>query len=120
MLSGDFMDYYNKDIVYFISYAKLPTNTSAGKLLDVVGLGLFINYRTGEIVDIACTLLTNEAKVFLKSILCDYNITTDKVDDIIDEIVFRFHGMSQKAITVALKAVYENYHNWRVEKLKTV
>lgn len=111
------MKIYPKNSVYFISYAKLPGGISAGKLHEVVGIGLVINYETGEIIDISCTLITEEAKYFLHSIIAGFNVHNDNIDDLVKDILFRFHGMSQKAITVAVKGAYERYISWRNEIL---
>lgn len=104
---------YSKDTVYFIAYAKLPSNIAAAKLLDVVGVGLVINTKTGVIEDTSCTLITDEAKDFLKDIIIGYNLHEDGLDNLIDNISNRFHGLSQKAICVALKSTVERYESWK-------
>lgn len=111
--------YFLKEIktVYFISYAKLPNNTSAGALLDYIGLGLYINYETGVIEDVAITLLTDEAKVYLKDLMVGFNLHESPLEDLVKRIEFHYHGMSQKAIIVVLKAVYERYCHWKKENL---
>ena len=104
---------YNDTTVYFIAYAKLPSTIAAAKLLDVVGIGLVINYETGVIEDNSCTLITDEAKLFLKEIIKGHNLNDEGIDSLIDKINYRFHGMSQKAICVALRAAYEKYETWK-------
>ncbi len=110
--------YYSDETVYFIAYAKLPSNISAAKLLDVVGVGLVINYKTGVIEDTTCTLITDEAKQFLKDVIVDYNLHTEGLDKLIENISLRFHGLSQKAICVALKAAVERYEIWKEQEKK--
>lgn len=107
---------YSDDTVYFISYAKLPSTISAAKLLEVVGVGLVINVKTGVIEDTSCTLITDEAKRFLKEIIVGHNIHKEEgIDKLIDEVQNRFHGLSQKAICVAIKATIERYETWKIE-----
>jgi len=101
--------------VYFISYAKLPNNTSAGALLDYIGLGLYIDYQSGMIEDVAITLLTDEAKLYLKDLMVGFNLHERPLDELVQRIEFHYHGMSQKAIIVVLKAVYERYCHWKKE-----
>lgn len=103
--------------VYFISYAKLPGNTSAGKLLEYIGVGLYINYETGVVENASCTLLTQEAKEYIKLLIVGFNFHTQDINELVDRINFHYHGLSQKAIGVILKAVYEKYMNWRKETL---
>lgn len=109
---------YSDETVYFISYAKLPSNIAAAKLLDVVGIGLVINFKTGIIEDTTCTLITDEAKQFLKDIIVGHNIHDEGIDKLIEMISFRFHGLSQKAICVALKSTVERYETWREQENK--
>ncbi|WP_432407196.1 DUF3870 domain-containing protein [Wukongibacter sp. M2B1] len=109
---------YNDDTVYFISYSKLPSTISAAKLVSVVGIGLVIDIKTGLIVDTSCTLITSEAKRFLKDVIVGHNIHEDGVEKLIEKIQSRFHGLSQKAICVAVKGAVERYETWKTE-LKT-
>ncbi|TCO70754.1 DUF3870 domain-containing protein [Marinisporobacter balticus] len=109
------MDGYDKNTVYFISYAKLPENISAGKLHGVVGVGLIINTKTGIIEDAVSTLLTEEAKKFLKNIMVGFNVHDHNIDDLVHEVEYRFHGVSRKAVCVALKGAYEKYEIWKSE-----
>lgn len=111
------MKHYDSETVYFISYAKLPNNISAGQLMEMVGVGFVINYKTGAVTDMSCTLLTDEAKMFLKDIIVGFNLHEDPVQDLIDAITFRYHGHSQKAICVASKQTAERYLQWRSEKM---
>jgi len=106
---------YNDDTVYFISYSKLPSTISAAKLVNVVGVGLVINFKTGIIEDTSCTLITDEAKRFLKDIIVGHNLHEEGLDKLIEKIQRRFHGLSQKAICVAVKAAAERYETWKNE-----
>ncbi|MBN2795787.1 MAG: DUF3870 domain-containing protein [Clostridia bacterium] len=106
---------YPVDTVYFISYARLSQSIPAGKLLDVVGVGLIINYHTGEIVDTSCTLITEEAKRFLKSVIVGFNLHHEPIEHLIKRITDRYHGMSQKAICVAVQGAYDRYIQWKTK-----
>ncbi len=111
------MKHYDSETVYFISYAKLPSNMAAGQLMETVGVGLVINYKSGSVTDMSCTLLTEEAKMFLKDIIVGFNLHDDPIQDLIDAVSFRYHGHSQKAICVAVKQTAERYQQWRSEKM---
>ena len=111
---------YNKNTVYFISYAQLPENISAKKVVGTIGVGLVIDYTTDEIIDTSCTLITEEAKLFLKSIIAGYNLSQG-IDDLLEEVKFRFNGQSQKSVCVILKDVHRKYFSWKEansEKIK--
>ncbi len=107
--------YYSDDTVYFISYAKLSNSIPAGKLLEHVGIGLVINKENGIIEDISCTLLTDEAKLFLKDVIIGYNIHNNDISNLLSLITSRYHGFSQKAVCVAVQGAYERYLQWKNE-----
>jgi len=109
------MKAYDENTVYFISYAKLPSEISAANMHKVVGVGMIINKDTGIIEDCSCTLITDEAKYFLKQILVNHNLHRDGVDSLIEEVKQRYHGLAQKALCVAIKGTYERYMVWRSE-----
>lgn len=108
--------HYSDNTVYFISYARLSHSIPAGKLFDLVGVGLIINKDSGEIIDTSCTLLTEEAKVFLKDIIIGFNVHQEPIERLQDRICQRYHGMSQKAICVAIQGAYDRYIQWKSKK----
>ncbi|MCC5909666.1 MAG: DUF3870 domain-containing protein [Clostridiaceae bacterium] len=118
ILCGGAMKYYEEDTVYFISYAKLPSEIPAAALHKVVGVGVIINNKTGRIIDVSCTLLTQEAKDFVKSVLVGHNVHEEDIDDIIQVIKHRYHGYAQKAICVAIRGSIERYNTWELEQTK--
>ena len=113
---GDYMKIYNKDTVYFIAYAKLPTEISAAHVHKVVGVGMIINKETGIVEDASCTLVTPEAISFIKQIIVGHNLHKEGIEPIIEGIKQRFHGASQKSLWVASKGTYEKYVMWKKEK----
>ncbi len=110
---------YSKETVYFIAYSRLPENIPAYTMNGQVGIGLVINYKTGVIEDTSCTLITSEARQFLKEIIKGYNIfENDGIDSLLVEVKKRFHGYSQRSVCVILKEVYNRYKKWELENLK--
>ena len=107
------MKTYSNNTVYFISYAKLPTEMAAANIHKVVGVGFVINTDTGVIEDSSCTLITNEAKYFLKQVIENHNLHEEGIEPLIEKVRTRFHGLSQKAICVAMKGTYERYMAWK-------
>ncbi len=108
---------YGNNTLYFISYAKLPSDMPAANLHKVVGVGLIINKDTGIIEDSSCTLITDEAKSFLKQLIVNYNLHEKGIEPLIEEVKQRYHGLSQKALCVAIKGSYERYLAWRYGNL---
>ena len=99
--------------VYFISYAKIPNNISAAIYSGHVGLGFVINHITGTIDDVSCTLLTQVARDFLKSIMTGYNLHENNVDELVARVKKIYHGHSQKALCVIIKENYKKYNEWK-------
>jgi hypothetical protein len=106
--------------VYFISYTKIPNNMAAAVYEGYVGLGFVVNYHTGIIEDTSCTLLTEVARNFLKSLIVGYNIHDNDVEPLIEKIKLFFHGYSQKAICVIVKENYVKYHEWSMKNKKKI
>ncbi|SMP51801.1 protein of unknown function [Anoxynatronum buryatiense] len=107
------MSSYPQETVYFISYAKLPGEIPAATMHRVVGIGLIIHQETGEILDVSCTLLTREAREFLKSVLQGHNVHEEESEAIVELIRSRYHGLAQKAVCVAVKGSIERYFQWK-------
>ncbi|MBP2028450.1 hypothetical protein J2Z35_002253 [Acetoanaerobium pronyense] len=110
------MEKYDKTTVYFSSYAKLPGELPSAHYNRNLDIGLIINWETGRIEGLSCTLITQDTKDFLKSIIIGYNVSNG-IEPLIDEIKNRFFGSSQKALCVILKSIYEKYESYLEEKI---
>jgi len=112
---GNSMGKYSKATVYFSSYAKLPEELPSAHYNRNLDIGLIINFQTGDIEGLSCTLITEDTKEFLKSIIVGYNLN-DGIDILIEELKSRFFGSSQKALCVTLRSIYEKYQTFLKEK----
>ncbi|MBZ2174575.1 DUF3870 domain-containing protein [Schnuerera sp. xch1] len=106
---------FGEDTIYFVSYAKLPSDISATYVHKVVGVGFLINVKTGIIEDVMVTLISDLCKDFIAYLAIGCNIEKDGIDDIVKKIETRFFGYSQKAVVVATKGVYRRYLKWKEE-----
>ena len=109
------MKQYSENSIYLSAYAKLPTDMPSGEMYKAVDIGLIINHDSGEIEDASITLLTDEARTFLKQIIVGHNLNQRSVEPLIEKIKTRYFGASQKAICVALKLIHEKYLVWKKE-----
>jgi hypothetical protein len=112
------MFYDPNKYVYFISYAKIPSNISAAVYEGHVGVGFIINHTTGVIEDISCTLLTKTCRNFLKGLIVGHNIEKDDIEVLINKINLLFHGHSKKAIMVISKDNYNKYTEWKKNNME--
>lgn len=104
---------YSENSIYISAFAKLPSDMPSAEMYKAVDIGLVINPESGEIEDASITLLTDEARSFLKQIIVGYNIDKDSIDPLISHIKKKYYGTSQKAICVALKLVFEKYLEYK-------
>lgn len=109
------MNKYSASSIYLSAHAKLPTDMPSGEMYKAVDIGLIINYDSGLIEDASVTLLTDEARFFLKQIIVGHNINENNIESLLEMIKKRYLGASQKAICVALKQIYEKYLIWKKE-----
>ena len=108
---------YSKDCVYFSGSARLPSTIPSGSMYEIINVGMMINTKTGEIVDVSATLLSNGAKRFLDYLIIGHNLHDEGgIDSLLNEITERYFGDSQKAILVAIKTVYERYTKYMNNK----
>ena len=62
------------DVVCFISTAKIPANNPMAETHKSIAIGLFINYKTGELVDVSSLYAVACVSDFLKALLIRRNI----------------------------------------------
>jgi len=111
------MKRYSESCVYFSSYAKLPADMPSGEIYKSLDVGLIINADSGEIEDASITLLTEEAKNFIKQIIVGYNMNDCGIEPLIEIVKSKYFGSSQKAICVTLRCLYGKYELWRKNKI---
>ncbi|MGE5630816.1 MAG: DUF3870 domain-containing protein [Caulobacteraceae bacterium] len=104
---------FSEDTVYFVTYAKLPEEMAAAHLHKLVGVGFFINSKSGIIEDVVITLLSDKTKEFLGYLFIGHNIERDGPEELIKKVEKRYHGYAQKAIIVGIKGTYERYMKWK-------
>lgn len=93
--------------IFVSGYAKLPRGITSAELYGIIGVGLLINKKTGEILDAEASLVLVIAKNFLKDNLVGQNINNiDHLEKIFKESYF---GSARKAIISALKTCHEKY-----------
>ncbi|MDF2655241.1 MAG: hypothetical protein K0R19_1715 [Bacillota bacterium] len=110
------MKQYSENSIYLSAYSKLPSEMPSAEIYKAIDIGLVINVDTGEIEDASVTLLTDEARNFLKQILVGYYLDKNSIEPLIGKIKKRYHGASQKAICVTLKLIYEKYLQWQRDR----
>lgn len=104
---------YSKTSVYFSGSSKLPQTNPVVETVDTVNIGLVINYKNGEIEDLASTLISDGATTFLKSVVCEFNLHKRDTEELYELIKTRYNGATQKSILVAIQVAIKRYFTWR-------
>lgn len=104
MNEGDVMEQTN---VLVTGYAKLPQGITAAELYSIVGVSLLVDRDSGNIVDVDCTLVTQVARDFVKSIVIGGNLNA--LDSIEAEFERSYLGSAKKALISALRTCNEKY-----------
>jgi hypothetical protein len=83
--------------ILITGYAKLPQGITAKELYSVIAVGVIVEKNSGVIIDSDCSLATQIAKDFVRSILVGCSLSD------ID------YGSARKAIISAVKTCAEKY-----------
>lgn len=71
-------------------------------------VSLVVDSETDIILDVTCNTIRDMTKEFIKSLLVGQNLTTG-IDDMVLDIRYRYFGLVQKALIVALKDAHNKY-----------
>ena len=101
-----------RDTLFFTGYAKLPAGITATEMFRVVGIGLEVEARTGEIIAADCTLVTEVGRRFFANLVEGRRLDEDFAI-LVNEVERRYYGNAQKAIITALKIAREKFRAYR-------
>lgn len=93
--------------IFLTGYAKLPRGITATELYSVIAVGIVVEYPSGCIKDVDCSLVTNTAKGFVKELIVGKNLKD--VDLIESELNNYYYGSARKALISAFKTCYEKF-----------
>lgn len=105
-----------KNEIFITGYAKLPQGITATELYTVIAVGMLIDYDTGIIEDVDCTLATEMAKKFVKHLVVGKSIyDLDTLETIFNE---KYHGSAKKALLSAMRIINEKYVNIKKNRIE--
>lgn len=90
-----------KETIYAVGYAKLPSETTAKQVYEILAIGLRIDQQTGKILDASCTNLPSLGNDFLKEILIGKKID-EEIGIIAEEVRARYLCRTRNAVLAAL------------------
>jgi len=90
-----------RDIIYVVGHARLPTETSAKHVYDILSLGLALQKETQKIVEVSCTILPSYGNDFIRDILLGKSLEED-LKTITEQIRSRYICRTRNALLAAL------------------
>lgn len=91
-----------KDVIYVVGHARLPSETTAKHVYDIISLGLALDQETGRILEVSCTTLPPYGNEFIRDILVGKKIEED-LSAITEEIRSRYICRTSNALLAALE-----------------
>ncbi len=94
--------------IFVAGHASLPQGMAAKGIYGTLAIVVEVDKRYGVIVQASCTLVTQQAQEYIRSILVGYCLR-DGVEELIKEVKERYHGAAQNALIAALKDLHRTY-----------
>jgi hypothetical protein len=97
-----------KDVIYVVGHARLPSETTAKHVYDILSLGLALDRESGRILEVSCTTLPPYGNEFIREILLGKKIEED-LDTITEEIRSRYICRTSNALLAALEDLLKRF-----------
>jgi len=101
----------DSNTILFSGYARLPSGISSSYIHETMVLVVLIDTRTATIIEAECTLSTRTSERYISGFLIGESIN-DGVEGINQRIDRYYEGNSKKAISTALRSIYNNYRSY--------
>ncbi len=89
-------------------YAKLPSNTTAQKLFDQLVVVASVDYSSGIVLDVDCTMATELGRRFVIDTLKGYDLNRGP-NALLETVQLHYFGHLKKALLTALKEIFDHY-----------
>ncbi len=100
--------------ILLAGYAKLPNNTTAQKMFDQMVVVADVDFESGIILDVDCTMATDLGKRFVLTIMKGYCLQNG-VEALIDEITLKYYGHLKRALLTAIREIGRQYSELKKE-----
>ena len=101
--------------VFVSGIAETGKEDSISALYQNLSLGLVVDARTNQILDVGCSMVMDVTQDFVRRLLLGKNLVED-VPQIVEQLRGRFLALSQKALIVALYDAQNHYLMARAQK----
>ena len=100
------------DLVLFSGYARIPSNTTAQKFYEEMALVITVDMNTGVIHDAECTVVTELAKKFVRSLMVGYNMN-DGIESLTAVVERHYQGHLRRALISSLRIIGTQYAEFK-------
>lgn len=90
-----------RETIYVVGHARLPAETSAKHVYDILSLGLALEKATKKIVEVSCTTLPAYGNEFIRGLLLGKRLEED-LKFITEQIRSRYICRTRNALLAAL------------------
>ncbi len=100
--------------ILLAGYAKLPSNTTASKMFDQLVVVADVDYESGVILDVDCSMATDLGRRFVLTMMKGYNLTGG-IESLLEEINLKYYGHLKRALLTAVREIGQQYADLRKE-----
>ena len=104
----------DRNVVLLSGYAKLPTNTTAENVYQLLAVAVLFDKRSGIILEAEASMVTSIARRFIAQLLEGYNLN-DGPDALMETFENYYHGNAKKALETAMRTVFAKYQDYLAE-----
>ncbi len=104
-------------MVLLSGYAKLPTNTTAETVYQLLAVAVLFDKRSGIILEAEASMVTSIARRFISQLLEGYNLN-DGPEPLMETFEEYYHGNAKKALETAMRMVFGKYQDYVAEQEK--
>ena len=104
----------DRNTVLLSGYAKLPTNTTAENVYQMLAVAVLFDKRSGIIVEAEASMVTSIARSFISRLLVGYNLN-DGPEDLMETFEAYYHGNAKRALETAMRMVFNKYQDYLAE-----
>ena len=100
--------------ILLAGYAKLPSNTTASKMFDQLVVVADVDYESGVVLDVDCSMATELGRRFVQTMMKGYNLNVG-IDNLLEEINLKYYGHLKRALLTAVREIGQQYADLRKE-----
>lgn len=99
---------YHKDTIYVIGHGRTSIENAITEQFKIFFIGFVVDTENDEVVDLSCSATISTTEEFIASIFIGKKFDRYR-EELEEEVLRRYFGTSQKAITTAYKDALKKY-----------